>query len=242
MAAVWEWCGWAAAAPVDNLVGMTNTTNATLTDVHDMVVVHRAFRREFTLIPRTVRGVAAGDTARVAVVAKHAQLLLDGLHLHHTSEDLLLWPKLLDRCPPDAALVHRMEEQHERVETHTEHLRAALGRWRVEGRPAVTEEVASTFDALREALFEHLDEEEREILPLAARHVTPAEWSEVGQHGIAAMTKAQLPLMFGMILEEATPEEAAELYASVPAPVRLLTRLVFLPRYRRYVRSIRGVA
>ena len=56
------------------------------------------------------------------------------------------------------------------------------------------------------------------------------------------MSKSQLPLMFGMILEEATPEEAAELYASVPAPVRVLTRLVFLPRYRRYVTKVRGAA
>ena len=128
-----------------------------------------------------------------------------------------------------------MEEQHERVEHHTERLRAALGRWQAEARPAVTEEVASTLRRAPEALFEHLGEEEREILPLAARHVTQAEWDEIGQHGIAEMTKAQLPLMFGMILEEATPDEAAELYASVPPPVRLLTKAVFLPMYRRYV-------
>src|SRR5690242_16881748 len=76
----------------------------------------------------------AGDTARAAVLAGPADLLLDGLHLHHTGEDLLLWPKLLDRCPPDAALVRRMEEQHERVEDHTRQLRGALDRWRVGSR------------------------------------------------------------------------------------------------------------
>jgi iron-sulfur cluster repair protein YtfE (RIC family) len=221
---------------------MANTTNPTLTDVHDMVVVHRAFRREFTAIPGLVRGVRSGDTARARLLTRHARLMLDGLHLHHTSEDELLWPKLLDRCPPDAALVLRMEEQHGRVEHHTERLRTSLGRWEAEARPAVTEEVASTFDALREVLFVHLGEEEREILPVAARHVTQAEWNEIGQHGIAEMTRAQLPLMFGLILEEATPDEAAELYANVPAPVRLLTKLVFLPRYRRYITKVRQVA
>lgn len=235
-------CGWGAATAADSLVDMTHTTHSTPTDVHDMVVVHRAFRREFTLVAPLVRAVAPGDTARARVVGRHAELILAGLHLHHTSEDLLLWPKLLDRCPPDAALVHRMEQQHERVEHHTERLRAALPRWQVEARPAVTEEVASAFDALREALFVHLADEEAEILPIAARHVTQAEWDEIGQHGIADMTRAQLPLMFGMILEEATPAEAADLYAHVPPPVRLLTRLVFLPRYRRYVKKLRGVA
>ena len=221
---------------------MTNTTDGTLTNVHDMYVAHRAFRREFALAPGIVRAVAAGDTARAAVVARHARLILDGLHLHHTSEDELLWPKLLDRGPPDAALVHRMETQHERVEHHTERLQASLRRWEAEARPAVTEEVAATFDALRDALFEHLGEEEREILPLAARYVSQQEWDELGDHGLARMSKAQLPLMFGMVLEEATPEEAAELNAKLPAPVRLLAKLVFTPQYRRYVRKIRGAA
>jgi iron-sulfur cluster repair protein YtfE (RIC family) len=204
-----------------------------------MVVVHRAFRREFGALPELVRGVSAGDTARAALLTRHARLMLDGLHLHHSSEDELLWPKLLERCPPDAALVLRMEEQHGRVEHHTEQLRTSLGRWEAEARPAVTEEVASTLEALRDVLLVHLGEEEREILPIAARHVTQAEWNEIGQHGIASMTKSQLPLLFGLILEEATPEEAAELYAGVPAPVRVLTRLVFLPRYKRYITRVR---
>ena len=36
---------------------MTTTPSATLTDVHDMVVAHRAFRREFRLVPGLVRSV-----------------------------------------------------------------------------------------------------------------------------------------------------------------------------------------
>ena len=36
----------------------------------------------------------------------------------------------------------------------------------------------------------HLDEEEREILPLAARHITQAEWDELGEHGIVAMSRS----------------------------------------------------
>ncbi len=219
---------------------MTETTNIQLTDVHDMVVVHRVFRREFRLVPQLVRAVAPGDTARAAVLARHARFLLQGLHLHHTGEDELLWPKLLDRCPPDEALVHRMESQHSQVEQHTERLHAALDRWEAEARPAVTEEVASTFEALRTALFAHLEEEEREILPLAARHVTPEEWAELGQHGIARMDKADLPILFGAVMEEATPEERADMYASVPLIVRVLFRTVFVRRYRRYVRQVRG--
>jgi hemerythrin-like domain-containing protein len=219
---------------------MTNTTNPPLTDVSDMVVVHRAFRRELRLLPGLVRRVAAGDTARAGVLARHGRMVLDGLHLHHTSEDDLLWPTLLERCPPDEALVHRMEAQHEQVEELTGRLRAALDRFEAEARPAVAEEVASTVEALHRVLLVHLDEEEREILPLAARHLSTAEWEAIGQAGLAKMTRQQLPLMLGAGLEEATPAEKAAMYAKVPPPVRLLLRTVFAWQYRRYVRRVRG--
>ncbi len=219
---------------------MSHTTDATLTDTHDMIVAHRTFRREFRLIPELVRKVAPGDTARAAVVAAHARLVLRGLHLHHTSEDDLLWPKLLERAAPDAAFVERMEAQHGQVEHYLEQLEPALRRWESEARPAVSEEVASTFDRLRDALLEHLDDEERYILPIAARHVTQEEWNQLGEHGLARMKKSELPIMFGAVLEEATPEESAELLGMLPPPVRLLGKFVFLPRYRRYIRKVRG--
>ena len=219
---------------------MTTTQNETLTDVHDMVVVHRAFRREFTLVPRLVREVALGDTARAAVLAAHTRMLLKGLHLHHTSEDELLWPTLLDRCPPDAALVERMEAQHEVVAAAIDRLGPALARWEAEARPAVSDEVATALEEMAAALCEHLDEEERHILPLAARHISQAEWDELGEHGMAEMSRAELPLMFAAALEDATPDERRDMTAKLPLPVRVLFRLVFLRRYERYVSRVRG--
>ena len=219
---------------------MTTTSETPLINVHDMVVVHRTFRREFRLIPELVRAVAPGDTARAAVLAGHARKVLGGLHMHHTGEDLLLWPKLLERCSPDAELVHRMEEQHERVHDALERIGPALDRWEAEARPAVTEEVAAGFDALRTALLEHLDDEEREILPLAARHITQAEWNQLGEHGASTVKLSQLPILFGSVAEEATPEEMVHILSTVPAPVRFLLRTVFAKQYARYISRVRN--
>ncbi|SDF07352.1 Hemerythrin HHE cation binding domain-containing protein [Blastococcus aurantiacus] len=218
---------------------MTQTSNPTLTDVHDMVVVHRVFRRELRLIPQLVREVAPGDTARARVLAGHARLVLRGLEGHHTSEDELLWPKLLERCTPDAELVHRMEAQHERVHDALEDLGPALDRWEAGARPAVSEEVAAGFDALRTALLEHLDDEEREILPLAARHIDQAEWNELGEHGAKKTTFSEMPILFGAVAEEATPEEMVHILSTVPAPVRFLLRTVFAKQYARYISRVR---
>jgi len=218
------------------------TDTQTLTDVHDMVVVHKAFRRELRLIPELVRAVPAGDTTRAAVVAGHARLVLQGLHLHHTGEDELLWPKLLQRDAPDAELIYRMEAQHHTVEELVDRLGPAIDRWVAEARPAVSEEVASTFDRLRTALLEHLDDEETHILPIAARTMTQQEWDELGEHGTSQMSPSQLPIMFGMVLEDATPEERTTMMGVLPRPVRLLMRTYGVWRYGRYLRSVRGRA
>ncbi|MGY1664305.1 hemerythrin domain-containing protein [Geodermatophilus sp. SYSU D00696] len=221
---------------------MTNTAPAPvpMADVRDMYVVHRAFRREFRLLPELVRAVVPGDTDRAAVLAGHARLVLQGLHLHHTGEDEYLWPTLLERCPPDAEVVHRMEAQHEQVEHLIERLGPALDRWEVEARPAVAEEVAGSIDALREVLLVHLAEEEREILPLAERHVTQAEWARLGEHGQEVMAKKDLPILFGALVEECSPEEREMMLGVVPFPVRVLLRTVFARQYRRYVSRVRG--
>ncbi len=81
----------------------------------EMVVVHRVFRREFGALPGLVRAVPAGNVRRAAVVLAHLRELAEVLHHHHTAEDELVWPLLLERVGLDRPLVLRMEEQHERV-------------------------------------------------------------------------------------------------------------------------------
>src|ERR1700741_1965392 len=85
-------------------------------DTWEMVVVHRLFRREFGLVPGLLRNVAEGDRERGAVVADHLVVLVDGFPHHHSAEDEMLWPLLLERVGElDGELVHRMETQHETV-------------------------------------------------------------------------------------------------------------------------------
>jgi hemerythrin-like domain-containing protein len=209
------------------------------TDVHDMVVVHRAFRRELRVVPELVRQVPAGATTRTAVVASHLRLCLEGLHLHHTSEDDHLWPLLAERTD-DPDLVQRMMNQHATVDDALQRIEPVLARWEFEARPAVGEELASSIDQLRAALLVHLNEEERMVLPLAARHLSQEEWGALGQASLAKMTRQQLPIMFGMVLEDADPAERAEMFAVLPLPVRLLMRTWGARQYARYVRAVRG--
>ncbi len=86
-----------------------------LCDTSSMVVVHRVFRREFRLLHQMVGGVEPADIDRSAVVAKHLTEMVTALHHHHTGEDELLWPLLLERAALPSELLERMERQHETI-------------------------------------------------------------------------------------------------------------------------------
>lgn len=91
----------------------TTSLDTTLVDTREMNAVHSAFRREFRLAGGLIRQVGPGDTARAAVVGAHLALIERLLHHHHTSEDTLLWPLLLERVPVELApIVRLMEAQH----------------------------------------------------------------------------------------------------------------------------------
>lgn len=201
-------------------------TTSTKPNVQEMVIVHRMFRREYRLAPVLVRGVEAGDRTRAAVVAAHLSELTVMLHHHHQGEDDLVWPRLHARTPISSELVHRMESQHGQVGGLLGQVDELLPAWAAEPGLARRESLAETLDALAPALEAHLDEEEREILPLIEQHLTSTEWHEVGERGVAAIPKARLLVLFGYILEEVSPSERQTMLGVLPPPVRLTYKMV----------------
>ncbi|MDV9169325.1 hemerythrin domain-containing protein [Streptomyces sp. W16] len=193
-------------------------------DVHDMVVVHRTFRRSCAELPDLVRGLRPGDTARAALVVDAVRFMLMGLEAHHVSEDEYLWPLLTARTGVRADAVARMEEQHHRLEELVTEVRGALDGLAADPRP-LAEQVADQLTELGSVLTAHMDEEENTILPLAAEHLSVAEWEELGEISLAKLDKKHLLRALSVLMAVATPEEQRTLLTKAPAPARLLWRL-----------------
>lgn len=209
-------------------------------DTHQMVVGHRVFRREFRLLTGFIRAVPPGDTARARVLAEHATDVTAALHLHHPSEDEVLWPRLMHRTSLHIELVHRMARQHEQVGEHLERIESLLERWAQKADPDQRDALASAFGAASIVLGEHLDQEEREILPLVSAHFTAAEWGELGQRMHAAMSRRAMLKFLGMVLEDATPAERRQMVSVLPLPARVMWRSIGHRRYQAIVHSVRG--
>ncbi|MFF3443808.1 hemerythrin domain-containing protein [Streptosporangium sp. NPDC002721] len=212
-----------------------------MADVRDMYMAHTAMRREFTLLPGLVSDVTPGDVRRAEVVGAHAELMCRVLHLHHEGEDHVLWPKLLDRGGEEtAAIVPAMEEQHHAIEKAHARVTALLPGWRATGRGGA--ELAEVLDRLLAVLLEHMRMEEKEILPLAEKYVTAAEWGQLGEHGLAKTPKKELPLVFGVMMYEGDPEVIETVLAEAPGPVRLLVPVLGRRLYARHARRVHGTA
>ena len=212
-------------------------------DTSVMPTVHTLFRREIRLAGGVVRGVPDGDGKRARVVADHLDLVARTLHEHHTAEDELLWPKLLERVPSELApIVRLMESQHGQVDALLGEIGEIRPRWAATADPADRDRLADLFDQLYVHLAEHLDAEEERLLPIAARAVTEAEWEELGVRARRDQGQAEGILVLGMIQYEGDPAVVAQMLAGAPAPVRWLVPKLARRAFRRRALVVHGTA
>ncbi|WP_327633431.1 hemerythrin domain-containing protein [Kribbella sp. NBC_00482] len=207
-------------------------------DPWEMALIHRVIRRGFEQARAHV--LAAGAESRAAVVATYVDFQLDGLHAHHSTEDEVLWPRLLERAELSAALIHRMEQQHVAVHDAVESARDALAAWRTRPTGVGAERLGEALETVSARLAEHLAEEERDVVPLIATHIAQAEWDRLGKTAFSKFKPDQRFTAMGELLATASPEEAARMLAGLPAPVRVIWRLVGQRRYQRFVKSVEG--
>lgn len=192
-----------------------------LTDIGDMQIPHSIFRGEFRRAPGMVRSVGEGDATRAGVVAEHLQFLLEGLTDHHTTEDELLWPRLRERVPADVEpIIGVMESQHAQLHRLIETLQAQVATWVAEPGKTHRDALADTCDSAYSLLEEHLGAEERDILPVAARAISQAEWDEIGERAMGALPKDKRMLILGTIRYWAPPEQSAAVASEIPGPIR----------------------
>jgi hypothetical protein len=202
---------------------MTSTERAKF-DVSGMYAAHDGFRHDLERLARAAEG---GPEAFESVHAGWENFKTQ-LDIHHRAEDKDLWPllrKKVTRSPEHVRLLEEMELEHARIDPLVANI-DATARAKGPGLRALMSDLA-------EALSEHLSHEEREALPLIQATLSAAEW----QAFTTAIRRTQgikgaatyLPWML-----DGDPSDAQRRFLNgIPAPVRLVNRLVWQPRYRR---------
>ena len=102
--------------------------------------------------------------------------------------------------------------------------------WEQVPDPDLSEALTDILAELAAAVADHLDAVEEFVLPAVDRHFTSGEWLALGLRAASWVPLHRMAWMLGAMLED----------AKVPAPARLLYRMVGQDQYAREMRALRG--
>lgn len=124
------------------------------------------------------------DIATWGALAERWSLFCETLHHHHTGEDEVLWPLLLERSnPAEQVVIYAMEAEHEVIDPlmalcTAGFLRMATPDPDFGGCERIRTDLASAVERTRVVLGNHLAHEEGEAIAIVQRHMTPGEWTD----------------------------------------------------------------
>lgn len=206
-------------------------------DVRDMAIVHRFYRREFALAPQVLRALRPQDTARRAAVKEWFPVTLLAMHHHHEAEDELMFPLMTGRV--DAALLERMELQHRDVAAAVDEVETRLAAW-TKDEPGSLETLADAYDRLLPVLVRHLDDEEREVVPLIAGALTAEQYGRKATSGNDRYEPRLLMMCFGAMIEQCSAEDAEFMLSHLRDEVRRSWDDHVADEYRELMSLLRG--
>jgi hypothetical protein len=186
-----------------------------------MFAMHAAFRRDLDRLDRVSRGARPPSPEVIA----GWQLLRRELEFHHAAEDDDLWPALRPRVvtAEEAALVDAMVEEHAQIPAALEAVDAGFGGAQL--RPAA--------QRLRTVVLDHLEHEERGVLPLVTRYLSAADWRRFLHAERDKRRPPERVEFLTWVLDGASPEHEDAVLRQLPPPGRFVYRAFLRPRYER---------
>jgi hemerythrin-like domain-containing protein len=210
-------------------------------DAREMDMLHRMFRREFSLMSGLVRAVPAGDRARQEVISGHLSFMNTALHNHHTFEDEQVWPVLFERCSGDTLPeIQLIEQQHEQIEASASRVAALAAEWSSAAAADSRDRLADALDSLVPLLLRHMEFEEEHVVPLMEKNITHGEWNRMIQAAAAGLEPTDLPLEFGMMMYEGDPEIVERTISTMPEELRPVIGKTALRAYEEHAARVHG--
>jgi hypothetical protein len=218
----------------------TSGASAPLTDTSDMYCIHAVFREALDNAPALLSG-ATSASEHTNTVAAYYDTVLRLLNAHHEGEDEVLTPLLEQRCSGDElGAVTRIAAQHQPVSASLHRAAELLATWRAAPDPGSAEALCTALGDVQQALIPHLDEEERVVLPIAARHITPEEWGALPGHALRQFDGAELWLVLGLVFDHMPDDLRAAVQAHMPPPLLAAWTADGQPHYESFRSRLNG--
>jgi hypothetical protein len=187
-----------------------------------MIAIHDALRRD---LDQLLHATASHASARARWATFRSQL-----RFHLAAEHAAMWPQVRPKLAGDShgqALLDAMDDERQllgplqamiddafAIDADPRRLRQLLGR-------------------LRTRLASHLAHEEADALPLISQILSPGELGGIAAAIRGGHSTRRVGTTVPWALAGASPDIREHALSQLPAPVRLLYRMVWLPRYAR---------
>ncbi|MEU6996507.1 hemerythrin domain-containing protein [Streptomyces sp. NPDC046465] len=189
-----------------------------------MYATHDAFRRD---LERFAAAVASGRAGTSQVRAGWENFKRQ-LHVHHTVEDAVLWPRVAAQVterPDDQKLMAEMEAEHASLDA----VLAAVDT----GLAQSSADLGERVERLAQALGSHMRHEEDAALPLIQDVLTNKDWDAFR----SAMAKKQGPkgaaVYIPWVMDGRDVAERKRFLDTMPAPVKVLNKLFWESSYQK---------
>ncbi|MGY1785681.1 hemerythrin domain-containing protein [Geodermatophilus sp. SYSU D00698] len=218
-------------------------TADTRPDLRPSYLEHRAMRTDAERLRTLVASARPADADQLSALAAWYARYEGAIHDHHTAEEAVVYPALLERDPTFADADGELEGEHrvlaDRLAVMGQSLQALPaaaggGSWERD-----LEEAVRAAEALQEILGVHLPHEEDVAFSRYQREFTAEEFTALGKAAWKVVGARAVVFAGPWVLDHATPAERAELLAAQPMLLRVLYRLALRPRYERLARPLR---
>jgi hypothetical protein len=204
----------------------TATPDAAPTIPADLVgyrAVHRALRDAAHAMAAVGPRLCAAPGTQVRAFQRYWKGYAGEVHAHHTTEDDVVFPALVERAPEIGALLGGLDADHHHLDVLMVEIEAAIARV-VDGMDSTR--LGGLLRELADHMDTHLGVEDREILPLIPQHFSQEEYDALEQKaleeiGFGAQALFTLPFIEAAV----TPEERAAMLGGAPLPVKVILAL-----------------
>ena len=201
-------------------------------DTRSMGIVHSALRRDLERTRMVLTEQPHPEGRQRRALATHLRWMMHFLHVHHTGEDVGLWPLVRARNPAAGALLDQMDADHQRIAPAITALEEAADAYREDG--SAREPLLSALAGLADVLRPHLEREELDMMPVVAATLTDAEYRAVEhEHFVKPKSFLELGAEGHWIIDGLPAEGRDVILHVVPAVPRFVLLHGFARSYRR---------
>lgn len=194
-------------------------------DTTDFLAIHLCLRRGGRALAEAVSALDGntGDRRRIEALGRYWRGYAGEVLLHHTVEDDIFLPALIERAPVAAEHIGRIDADHHLLDELMAEGHAAMAEL-VEGGASAS--AARVLHHLDDAMRVHLDYEDADVVPLFAHHFDHAEYEQLHQAALKSLGVTKQVLFAVPFISSWLPLELREkMFEGAPLPLRAVHRL-----------------